>query len=128
MKALRDDPDVGMTSLPRDLARRYPKCRRRPMLAIPSPGLYPVAVDADVDAALVLVEAGPASVAIALAVAHPPRAGQASDRRIAVHHQGMFRQSPLFRVARQVFQRPIDQRIEAEASVGKLDPFHGGAR
>src|ERR1051326_2975444 len=87
--------------------------------------LNPFAVDARVNAALVLVEARPASGAIALACRDATRAGHAADGGIAVHHQRMLGKVVLVDIAREVRQAPIHQWIETEAAIGQLDPIPG---
>src|ERR1051326_8251135 len=91
------------------------------------PALNPVAVHAGVDAAFVLVETGPAAVAIAFAGVQPPGAGNAADGGIAVLHQRMARQRVLGEIRFEIAGAPLGQRIEAEAALEIFDRGHGGA-
>ena len=79
------------------------------------------------DAAFVLVEAGPAPGAIVLARRDPPRAGHAADGGIAVLHQGMARQLVRLGIGFQFRPGPLPQRIEAEAAFELFHRLHAGA-
>src|ERR1700742_1662669 len=80
------------------------------------------------DAAFVLVEAGPAAVAVALARPHTPRARHATDGGIAVLDQRMARQDGGRDVDRAIGLAPTGQWVESEPAVEELDLAHGVAR
>src|SRR6266513_1618934 len=93
----------------------------------PIRGLDPLAVDAGVDAAFVLLEARPASIAIGLASLKAARAWYAADGDVTIVHQRVAREIVAREMRVDVSQRPIAEWIETESAVEEFDSTHCGA-
>src|SRR5262245_14108282 len=111
-------PQASASAIPPRPQRRGHVTNTAPIVKGPSNAF---AIDTRVDSAFDLVRTCPPAVPITLAGRHTAGARYATDRGIAVVDQRMLGQPVFVHVGDQLRQFPLDQRIEADAALDKLN-------